>query len=142
MYEVLKRRVSSAGFDAQFSRLIGVLSGVAILPAAVIALSRHSASKMEFGLGLGLAVVLALQLVTLGMLSARIVASSLPARGRWPEFGSGIASIGIMIGGIASLARLGGSPAQITLGVLMVSALGVVVVVLGMLTTVLRAHRV
>lgn len=141
MLNVLKCRVGSAELDARFSQLTCALSGIAILPMAVIALNRNSANRVEFGLGLGLALAIALHLLMLGILASRVDRVGTPVLARWPEFSSGFASLGLLIGGLRYLTTLGGTPAEITLGVLLVSLLSVVVLVLGMLTTVLRSPR-
>lgn len=138
---VLRRRVSEPGFDARIGQLVCSLGGLAILPMAAVALVRHSASRSDFMLGLGLGVLLALLFIMLGMLCRRLVLLELPARARWAEFLCDIAGVGLLIGGILAVAALGGSPVQVTLGVLLVSSLSLAVLLFGMLTTVLRSLR-
>jgi hypothetical protein len=138
---VLGRRVSETRFDARMGQLACYLAGFAILPMATIALVRHSASRPDVGLGLGLALLLALLCIMLGTLCRHVDLLNVPARARWAEFLCDFACAGLLIGGIRLLAAIGGSPAQVTLGVLLVGSLSMAVLVFGILTTVLRSLR-
>jgi hypothetical protein len=60
---------------------------------------------------------------------------------RWREFASYCACLGIMIMGIRSLADLGLSPIQVTLGLLLLCSVSLAVLVLGMMTTVVRSLK-
>ncbi|SIO58234.1 hypothetical protein SAMN05444166_5601 [Singulisphaera sp. GP187] len=138
---VLRRQLSGAEFDAKLGQWVCCLAGVVILPLSVVALVRHPGSRSDFFVGLGVAFVLALLLLMLGMLVRRIDLLKLPARARWAEYLGDLACLGVMIGGIRFVATLGGSPAQVTLGILVVGSLSLAVLVFGMLTTVARALR-
>ncbi len=139
----LNYRLSGEPFDARVAELIGYLAGVAIVPAAVVALVRHPGSRADFLLGIGLAGLMALLFVMLGMLCRQLGGSGdkVALRSRWPEFASYAACIGVMIVGIRSLAVLGLTPVQITLGLLLICSLGLAVLVLGMMTTVVRSLK-
>jgi hypothetical protein len=123
--------------------LLGYLGGMAIVPMAVVALSRHPGSRADFLFGIGLAGLMALLFVMLGMLSRQVAefGGKVALRSRWPEFSSYVACIGFMIAGIRSLAGLGLTPVQITLGLLLICSLGLAVLVLGMMTTVVRSLK-
>jgi len=139
----LNYRLSGEPFDARVGELIGYLAGLAIVPVAVLALVRHPGSRADFLLGVGLAGLMALLFVMLGMLSGRVCGfgDKVALRSRWPEFASYVACIGVMIPGIRSLAGLGLTPVQITLGLLLICSLGLAVLVLGMMTTVVRSLK-
>ena len=62
-------------------------------------------------------------------------------RSRWPEFASYVVCFGVLMTGIMSLAGLGLSPVQITLGLLLIGSLSLAIVVLGMMTTVVRSLK-
>jgi hypothetical protein len=141
LVRVFRRRLSEAGFDARMGQLACYLAGFAILPMATIALVRHSASRADVVLGLGLALVSALLFVMLGTLCRHVDSLNVPAQARWAEFLCDFACVGLFIGGIRLFAAIGGSPAQVTLGVLMVVSLSIAVLLLGMLTTVIRSLR-
>lgn len=139
----LNYRLSGDPFDARVGELIGYLAGLAIVPAAVVALIRHPGSRADFLLGVGLAGLMALLFVMLGMLSRKVVGSGakVALRSRWPEFAGYVACMGVMIAGIRSLADLGLTPVQITLGLLLICSLGLAVLVLGMMSTVVRSLK-
>jgi len=121
----LNYRLTGEPFDARVVQLICYLGGMAIVPGAVVALVRHPGSRADFLLGVGLAVLLALLCVMLGMLCRHFEGfrDKVALRSRWPEFASIVGSIGVMITGIRSLAGLGLTPAQVTLGVLLICSL-------------------
>jgi hypothetical protein len=136
----LNYRLSSDPFDARVGQLICYLAAVSIIPVAILALVRHPGSQADFLLGLGMAVLMALLLVMLGMLS-RQVACAKHNRTMWsrvPEFASYVACIGIVTAGIESLAGLGLTPVQVTLGLLLICSVSLAVLVLGIMTTVVR----
>jgi len=139
----LNYRLSDAPFDSRVGELIGYLAAMLIVPMAVLALVRNPGSRADFLLGLGLAGLMALLFVMLGMISGQVVGlgDKVALRSRWPEFASYVACIGFMITGIRSLAGLGLTPAQITLGLLLICSLGLAVLVLGMMTTVVRSLK-
>ena len=60
-------------------------------------------------------------------------------RSRWLEFASYVVCMVVMITGIRSLAGLGLTPVQVTLGLLLLCSLSLAVLVLGMMTTVVRS---
>ncbi len=139
----LNYRLSGEPFDARVGELIGYLAGLAIVPVAVVALVRHPGSRADFLLGVGLAGLMALLFVMLGMLCRQVVGfgDKVALRLRWPEFASYVGCMGVMIAGIRSLAGLGLTPVQITLGLLLICSLGLAVLVLGMMTTVVRSLK-
>ena len=139
----LNHRLTGESFDARVGQLACILGGIAMLPMAVLALVRHPGSRAEFLLGLGLACLMALLFVMLGMLCRQAVMSGdkVAIRSRWPEFASYVVCLGILLTGIMSLAGLGLTPVQITLGLLLLCSLGVAVLVLGMMTTVVRSLK-
>ena len=84
-----------------------------------------------------------LLLVMLGMLSRHVggIGEKAAVRARVPEFASYVVCVGILIAGIKSLAGLGLSPVQITLGLLLVCSLSLAVLVVGMMSTVVRSLK-
>jgi hypothetical protein len=104
-----------------------------------VALVRHPGSQAEFLIGLGLACLMALLFVMLGMLCRHI--GKLAMWSRWREIASYCVCLGIMIKGIWSLADLGLSPIQVTLGLLLLCSLSLAVLVLGIMTTVVRSPK-
>jgi hypothetical protein len=140
----LNYRLTGEPFDARMVQLICSLVGIAIVPVAVVALVRHPGSRADFLLGLGLAVLLALLCIMLGMLCRHAVglADEVAIRSRWPEFASYVACVGVLITGILSLAGLGLTPVQVTLGLLLICSLSLAVVVLGIMSTVVRPPKV
>ncbi len=137
----LNHRLTGESFDARVGQLACILGGIAILPLAVVALIRHPGSRAEFLLGLGLAGLVALLLVMLGIVCRRAVelGRKVAIWSRWPEFASYVVCVGVLITGITSLAGLGLSPVQITLGLLLICSLSLATLVLGMMTTVVRS---
>ncbi len=136
----LNYRLTGEPFDARVVQLICSLGGIAIVPVAVVALVRHPGSRADFLLGLGLAVLLALLCVMMGILCRHAVGlgDKVALRSRWPEFASYVACVGVLITGILSLAGLGLTPVQVTLALLLICSLSLAVVVLGGMTTVVR----
>jgi hypothetical protein len=106
-------------------------------------LVRHPGSHADFLLGLGLACLMALLFVMLGMLCRHLGAfgDKVALWLRWPEFASYVTCMAVMITGIMSLAGLGLTPVQITLGLLLLCSLGLAVLVLGMMTTLVRSLK-
>ncbi len=139
----LNFRLTGEPFDARVGQLACILGGIAIVPMAAVALVRHPGSQADFLLGLGLACLLALLFVMLGMLCGHVggFGDKVALRSRWPEFASYVVSVGTLITGIMSLAGLGLTPVQITLGLLLLSSLSLAVLVLGMMTTVVRSLK-
>ena len=139
----LNYRLTGEPFDSQVAQLACILAGMAIVPEAVVALVRHPGSRADFLLGFGLACLMALLFVMLGMLCRHTVGlgDKLALRSRWPEFTSYVICMAVMITGIMSLAGLGLTPVQITLGLLLLCSLGLAVLVLGMMTTVVRSLK-
>lgn len=137
----VNRRLTGETFDARVGRLACILGGIAVVPLAVVALVRHAGSRADFLLGLGLAGLVALLCVMLGMLCrhAAGLGGKVAIRSRWPEFASYVVGVGVLITGITSLAGLGLTPVQITLGLLLIGSLSVAVVVLGMMTTMVQS---
>jgi hypothetical protein len=123
--------------------VIVYLAAIAILPVAVVALVRHPGSRADFLLGLGLACLMALLFVMLGMLCRHLgkIGDKVALRSRWPEFASYVTCMAGLITGITSLPGLGLTPVQITLGLLLLCSLGLAVLVLGMMTTVVRSLK-
>jgi hypothetical protein len=137
----LNHRLTGEPLDARVGQLACILGGIAILPLAVVALVRHPGSRAESLLGLGLAGLVALLCVMLGMLCRHSVGlrDKVSLRSRWPEFASYVVCFGVLMTGIMSLADLGLTPVQITLGLLLIGSLSLAFLVLGMMTTVVRA---
>jgi hypothetical protein len=137
----LNHRLTGEPFDARVGQLACILGGIAILPLAVVALVRHPGSRAEFLLGLGLAVLVALLCAILGMLCRQLVGlgDKVAIWSRWPEFASYVVCFGVLMTGILSLAGLGLTSVQITLGLLLFGSLSLAIVVLGMMTTVVRS---
>jgi hypothetical protein len=137
----LNHRLTGEPFDARVGQLACILGGIAILPLAVVALVRHPGSRADFLVGLGLAGVVALLCVMLGMLCRHAVGlgGEIAIRSRLPEFASYVVCFGVLITGIMSLAGLGLTPVQITLGLLLIGSLSLSIVVLGMMNTVVRS---
>jgi hypothetical protein len=139
----LNHRLTSVAFDARVGLLIGYLAAVFIIPTAILALVRHPGSRADFLLGLGLAVLMALLFVMLGLLSRQVegVREMMTMRSRVPEFASYVACIGITITGMGSIASLGLTPVQVTQALLLICSLGIAVLLLGMMNTVVRSMR-
>ncbi len=139
----LNFRLTGESFDARVGQLACTLGGIGILPMAVVALVRHPGSRAEFLLGLGLAGLVALLCVMLGMLCRHAVGlgDQVAIRSRWPEFASYVVCFGVLMTGIMSLAGLGLTPVQITLSLLLIGSLSLAIVVLGMMTTVVRSLK-
>src|SRR5271166_264886 len=121
----LNHRLTGESFDARVGQLACILGGIAILPMAVLALVRHPGSRAEFLLGLGLACLMALLFVMLGMLcrQAVMLGDKVAIRSRWPEFASYVVCFGVLMTGMMSLAGLGLTPVQVTLGLMMICSL-------------------
>jgi hypothetical protein len=141
IFIALNHRITGEPFDCRVGHLACILGGIAILPLAVVALVRHPGSRAEFLLGLGLAGLVALLYVMLGMLCRHLVrlGGKVAIRSRWPEFASYVICFGVHITGITSLAGLSLTPVQITLGMLLIGSLSLAIVVIGMMTTVVRS---
>jgi hypothetical protein len=137
----LNYRLTSGPFDARVGLVIGYLAAVSIIPAAILALVRHPGSRADFLLGLGLAVLMALLFVMLGLLSRRVegVREKMTMRSRLPEYASYVACMGITITGVGSIASLGLTPVQVTQALLLICSLGIAFLVLGMMNTVVRS---
>ncbi len=139
----LDYRLTGESFDARVAQLACILAGMAIVPVAVVALVRHPGSRADFLLGLGLACLMALLFVMLGMLCRHAggFGEKVALRSRWPEFASYVTCMAVMITGIKSLPGLGLTPVEITLGLLLLCSLGLTVLVLGMMTTLVRSFK-
>jgi hypothetical protein len=137
---VLAVRLSDESFDARLGQLACSLAGVAILPLAFVAVTRHAGSRADMVLGSGLACLLSLLCILLGMISRRNVGfpGRLTLRSRWPELTSYVGCLGTLFVGFGLLADPRMTPAQITLGLMVTCALSLGVLVLGMTTTLLR----
>ena len=116
----LNYRLTGEPFDARVAQLTCILAGIAILPLAVMALVRHRGSQAEFLLGLGLAGLVALLFVMLGILCRHGGVG-------WQGFGyvtmARVRKLCRLLRchdhGHQSLAGLGLTPVQITLGLLL-----------------------
>jgi hypothetical protein len=139
----LNHRFTGEHFDARVGQLACILAGIAILPLAVLALIRNPGNRAEFLLGLGLSALLALLCVMLGMLCRHTVglAGKVSLRSRSPEFASYVICFAILMTGVSSLAGLGLTPVQITLGLLLTGSLSLAVLVFGMMTTLVGALK-
>ena len=138
----LNHRLTAESFDARVGQLACILGGIAIFPLAIVALVRHPGSRAEFLLGLGLAGLVALLCVMLGIVCRQLVGlgDKCAIQSRWPEFAGYVVCFGVLMTGIMSLAGLGLTPVQITLGLLLIGSLSLAIVVLGMMTTVVRSR--
>jgi len=139
----LNHRLTGELLDARVGELACILAGIAILPMAVLALVRHPGSRAEFLLGLGLAGLVALLCVMLGMLCRHAVGlgGKVAIRSRWPEFASYVVCFSVLMTGIMSLAGLGLTPVQVTLALLLICSLSLAILVLGMMTTLVRSLK-
>jgi hypothetical protein len=139
----LSRRLSDESLDSRLGQLACSLGGIAIVPVARVALLRHPGSRADFLLGIGLAVLLSLLCMILGMLCRRSTgwrAKVAPAS-RWPEFAGYLGCIGLLIAGVWSLSDLGLAPVEITLGLLLIGSLSLAVLVAGMMSTHIRSLK-
>ncbi len=138
---VLGYPLSDESLDARIGQWVGFAGAVAIIPTAVVALLRHPGTRPEFLLGLGLACLAGALLGALGMASRRLTGlrPRPSAWSRWPEFAGYAAAVGLLLQGTRWLSGLALTPAQITVGLLLMCSLSLAVVVLGMMTTVVRA---
>ena len=140
---LLNHRLTSESIDNRVGQLIGFLAGIAFVPVAVVALVRHPGSRADFLLGLGLAGLVALLFMMLGMLCPHVggFKDKAALRLRWLQFASYVACAGIMITGVRSLAGLGLTLVQVTLALLLLCSLSLAVLVLGMMTTVVQSLK-
>ncbi|MDR3635880.1 MAG: hypothetical protein P4L84_18905 [Isosphaeraceae bacterium] len=140
---ILSHRLSDESLDTRLGQLACQLGALFVVPTSVVALVRHPGSRIDFLFGLGLACLVGLLMVMLGILCRR--GTGLQGKGsswsRWAEFASYGACAGIFILGIRSLAGLGLTPAQVTVGLLLIAALSLAVLVCGMMTTVLQSTK-
>ena len=120
----LGTRISSDPFDGRVGRLICVLAGVALVPVSVYAVAHDGGGRVEMVLGTGLAVVLGLHCVMLGLLCGELATrGSRPGVWtRWPEFASYVLGVGLFVAGVLAVGRLGMTAAQLVLGLLVACA--------------------
>jgi len=137
----LNYRLTSDPFDARVAQLVLYIAAVSIIPTAILALVRHPGNHAEFLLGLGLAVLMSLLFVMMGILvrPVGLVKDKLTMRSRLPEYASYVACIGITITGVGAIASLGLTPVQVTQSLLLICSLGIAVLVLGMMNSVVRS---
>jgi hypothetical protein len=140
---ILEFRLGNDSFDARLGQLACSLVGIAILPVAAVAILKHAGSRADILLGFGLACLLGLLCILLGMLCRRNaeLRGKVTPGSRWTEFASYLGCFGTLVAGIGLLSDLGMSPAQITLGLLVTGSLSIAVLVLGMTTTLVRSPR-
>jgi hypothetical protein len=140
---VLSYRLSDESLDLCLGQVACYLGAVAIVPMSVVALVKHPGTRVDFLFGLGLACLVGLLCAILGTLCRRGMGSQgrLSVRSRWPEFASYAACLVLMVQGIRSLAGLGLTPAQVTIGLLLTCSLSLAVLVLGMMTTLARSLK-
>ena len=143
LQEVLSRRLSATWFDARVSRLIFCVAGLALVPMTERALVRNPGSRVEFALGMGLGVLGGLLCVMLGLVSGEIetLRGKVPTALRWPEFASYGGAVALLVVGIRALATFRMTPAQVVLALLVTCALGLAVLLLGMVTTLVRSSE-
>ena len=134
----LQYRLTGERFDRRLAQLVCTSAAIAIVPLTVMASNKHSASRTESLLSLGLTGLLVLFCLMLAMVSTRVseIGPSISAGRRWPEFASYVAGLGVLVFGIRTTADLGLTPMQITLGVLLSGVLCFSMLVFGMMTTV------
>ena len=140
---ILEYRLSDDHFDARVGQLACYLAGIAFTPVAAVAIIKHAGSRADIFLGFGLACLLSLLIILLGMLCRRNVElrRKVMLRPRWPEFASYVVCFGTLVVGIGLLSHLGMSPAQITLGLLVAGSLSISVLVFGMTSTLVRSPK-
>jgi hypothetical protein len=140
---LLEFRLSEDSFDARLGQLACSFAGIAIIPVAAVAILKHAGSRADVLLGFGLACLVGLLLIVLGMLCRRNteLRGKVTPGSRWPEVASYFGCWGILVAGIGLLPDLGMSLAQITLSLLVTSSLSIAVLVLGMTTTLVRSLR-
>jgi hypothetical protein len=140
---LLEYRLSDDSFDARLGQLVCYLAGIAFIPVAAVAIIKHAGSRADIFLGFGLACLLNLLIILLGMLSRRSVElrGKVTLRSRWPEFASYLVCSGTLVVGIGLLSQLGMSPAQITLGLLVICSLSISALVFGMTMTLVHSPK-
>src|SRR5690349_7598537 len=106
---LLEFRLSDDSLDARLGQLACYLAGIALTPVSAVAILKHAGSRADIFLGFGLACLLSLLFILLGMLSRRNaeLRAKMTPRSRWPEFASYLACIGTLIVGIGLLSHLG-----------------------------------
>src|SRR4051794_12602695 len=99
VWAVLNRRISGVTFDGRAARLACCAVGVLVVPMALRALARHPGSRAEYLLGVGLAMLVGLLCVMLGLVcgTVAVVGSRVAARARWPEYVSDAVGIGLFV---------------------------------------------
>jgi hypothetical protein len=139
----LNYRLTGKLFDARVGELIGYLAGMSIVPVAIVALVRHPGSQADFLLGLGLAALVSLLCVMLGMLSRHAVGlkEKVALWVRWLQFASFAVGVGVLITGGWSLGSLGLSDAQVPVGLLLICSLSLAFAVLGMMTSLVQSLK-
>jgi hypothetical protein len=139
----LSHRLSDDTLDSRLGQLACSLAGIAIVPVAGVALIRHPGSRADFLLGIGLAGLLGLLCMMLGMLCRRSTGwrDKVTLRSRWPEFVSYLGCIGLLIAGVWSLSDLGLAPVEVVLGLLLIGSLSLAVLVAGMMSTHIRSLK-
>jgi hypothetical protein len=140
---LLEFRLIEDSFDARLGQLACSLAGIVVIPVAAVAILKHAGSRADILLGFGLACLLGLLCILLGMLCRRNVElrGKVTLGSRWPEFASYLGCFGTLVAGIGLLSDLGMSPAQVTLGLLVTGCLSISVLVLGMTTTLVRSPK-
>jgi hypothetical protein len=141
--EMMGLRLSNDRLDARLAQLVCDLGGLVIIPIAIVAITKHTGSRGDIFLGTGLAGVLGLLCVLMGMLCRRNceLQGKMTLRSRWPELASDVGCLVTLIAGIKRLPQLGMTPAQITLGLLVTCSLSIAMIVFGMTTTLVRSPR-
>jgi hypothetical protein len=139
----LNYRLTGKLFDARAGQLTGYVVGMSIVPVASVALVRHLGSQADFLLGLGLAAIVSLLCVMLGMLCRHAVGlkDKVALWVRWLQFASFAVGVGVLITGGWSLGSLGLTDAQVTVGLLLICSLSLAVAVLGMMMSLVHSLK-
>jgi hypothetical protein len=138
---LLRRHLLSGSAAARVVAWACYLESLVIVRMAVQGLRKFPGTRADFLLGLGLACVVALFVAMLGTMipTAARLHGKVATRSRWAEFAGYVGCLSVMIAGTRSLPALDLAPAQFIPAVLLVCAMSLGVLVLGMLTTLVRA---
>jgi hypothetical protein len=138
---LLGRRLLSLSVAARVAAWACYLESLVVVRMAVQGLRKFPGSRADFLVGVGLACVVGLLLVMLGTMipTAARLHRKVATRLRWAEFAGYVGCMAVMVAGTRSLPALDLAPVQFIPAVLLVCAMSLGVLVLGMLTTLVRA---
>jgi hypothetical protein len=133
---VLRWRLSNDAIDGRVAQWVCMLAAVGIVPTSVFAVVKHPGTRVDFLFGVGLACLLGLLCAMLSALCrTAAMAKEQPMIRLVPEFASYGVCIATMIAGIRWLPDLDLTPAQVTIGLMLICALALAVLILGMITS-------